>query len=99
VSTSIPRLAIVILLDTNALLWVLGDPERFGPESLRLLKDSAGVYSSPISLFEISIKKMPDKLSVPADFAALAHVEGCELLTADQVLLSLGRHFVRNAQA
>jgi PIN domain nuclease of toxin-antitoxin system len=127
----------MILLDTNALLWALGDPKQFGPESLRLLAESSDVYSSPISLFEISIKTMLGKLTVPADFAALARengiqelpltqphadavglfpqlarhdpfvrlilaqafVEGCTLLTADRVLLSLGRSFVRDARA
>jgi PIN domain nuclease of toxin-antitoxin system len=126
----------MILLDTNALLWALGNPKQFGPESLRLLAEDPEVYSSPISLFEISIKTMLGKLSVPVDFAAAARdsgiqelplthphadavglfpelarhdpfdrlilaqafVEGCTLLTADRVLLSLGRSFVMDAR-
>lgn len=127
----------MILLDTNALLWLLGDPDRFGPAAFRLLSDAADVYSSPVSVFEISVKSMLGKLSVPTDFGALskeagvkelplthAHAaavgrfpelarhdpfdrlilaqafsEGLTLVTADHVLLSLGRSFVRNAQA
>lgn len=128
---------LMILLDTNALLWVLGDPKRFGASSLRLLDESDEVYSSPISLFEISIKTMLGKLSVPPDFAAVArangirelplnhrhaeavgvfpelarhdpfdrlilaqaYVEGMKLLTADRVLISLGRPFVCDSRS
>jgi PIN domain nuclease of toxin-antitoxin system len=127
----------MILLDTNTLLWALGDPKKFGPGAFRLLAENAEVYSSPVSVFEVTIKTMLGKLSVPADFAALARqhgvlelplthvhadavglfpelarhdpfdrlilaqafVEGFTLLTADRVLLSLGRAFVRDARA
>ncbi|MFC5929779.1 type II toxin-antitoxin system VapC family toxin [Cryobacterium melibiosiphilum] len=127
----------LILLDTNALLWLLGDPKQFGPDALHMLAENAEVYSSPVSVFEISIKTMLGKLSVPADFAAVARVNGIKelplnhvhaeavgefpeltrhdpfdrlilaqafvesmtLLTADRVLISLGRPFVRDARA
>ena len=67
---------LMILLDTNALLWVLGDPTKFGEGSLALLAESDQVYSSPVSFFEISIKTMLGKLSVPPDFAAAARASG-----------------------
>jgi PIN domain nuclease of toxin-antitoxin system len=70
----------MILLDTNALLWVLGDPKQFGENSLRLLAESNEVYSSPVSLFEISIKTMLGKLTVPPDFAAVARASGVQEL-------------------
>ncbi|SEN30574.1 type II toxin-antitoxin system VapC family toxin [Cryobacterium luteum] len=70
----------MILLDTNALLWVLGDPKQFGANSLRLLAEADEVYSSPVSLFEISIKTMLGKLIVPPDFAAVARANGIQEL-------------------
>lgn len=127
----------MILLDTNALLWLLGDSARLGPIASQLIASARAVYSSPVSLFEISVKSMLGKLSVPPQFASLArdqglqelpfthshaqaieafpelarhdpfdrlilaqaYVEGFTLLTADRVLLSLGRPFVRDVRS
>lgn len=69
-------LAAVILLDTNALLWTVGNPDRLGPAARQLLTDAPAVYSSPVSLFEISIKSTLGKLTVPAEFAGLIREQG-----------------------
>ncbi len=46
-----------ILLDTNALLWLVTDPDRLAPSALDILGDSANnLYVSAASAWEIAIK-------------------------------------------
>jgi PIN domain nuclease of toxin-antitoxin system len=51
-----------VLLDTQLLLWSLGDPGRL-PAPARRLIDTAEVYVSACSIWEISIKAALGKLS------------------------------------
>jgi len=54
-----------ILLDTNALIWLVGyiDGRSLGPNAKQLLNDADIVYSSSVSILEIRIKTMLDKLT------------------------------------
>lgn len=46
-----------LLLDTNALLWAAGDPERLGAKTRDLIADEANnLLFSPVSIWEIVIK-------------------------------------------
>lgn len=48
-----------LLLDTNALLWLLGitaEESRLGPEAARLISEAESVSVSAISIFEMQIK-------------------------------------------
>ncbi|ASR05379.1 type II toxin-antitoxin system VapC family toxin [Gordonia westfalica] len=46
-----------ILLDTNALLWLVTDPDRLAPSALDILGDPANnLYVSAASAWEIAIK-------------------------------------------
>ena len=59
-----------LLLDTHALLWVLGDPDRMRAETLRTLADDYNTVSvSVVSLWEIVIKRRVGKLQ--ADIASI----------------------------
>jgi PIN domain nuclease of toxin-antitoxin system len=59
-----------ILLDTHALLWVRGEPERFKSDTIRVLADKgSAVFVSVVSLWEIVIKCRVGKLK--ADIAKI----------------------------
>lgn len=59
-----------LLLDTNALLWVLSDDSHLGPEARKLLGARVPVHFSPVSVLEIAIKELLGRLHVPGDVAA-----------------------------
>lgn len=55
-----------VLLDTCALLWLVGDPGRFSVRARTILESSdTAVYVSAISAFEISVKHRKGKLALP----------------------------------
>ncbi|ANY06665.1 type II toxin-antitoxin system VapC family toxin [Pseudonocardia sp. HH130630-07] len=125
----------MLLLDSQALLWVLAGSSRLGPRAQRTVETDSGVHVSAATVWELMIKAMLGKLDLPAGLPQLlddegvsildvtaAHAEGlrtfpelvrhdpfdrlivaqaqCEgwrLLTADRVLLGLGRDFVVDA--
>ncbi|SEH57647.1 PIN domain nuclease, a component of toxin-antitoxin system (PIN domain) [Mycolicibacterium rutilum] len=52
-----------ILLDTNALLWLVSDPDRIRPSARELLDDPANeLYVSAVSAWEIAIKTRSGRL-------------------------------------
>lgn len=57
-----------LLLDTHALLWAIGDPERLH-EAARLALDDVRneILVSAASVWEIGIKRATGKLTVPDD--------------------------------
>lgn len=55
----------MILLDTNALLWFLGRPDKLGPATTRALTASSEVRYSAISIAELRIKEMLGRLDLP----------------------------------
>ncbi|MGH3544991.1 MAG: type II toxin-antitoxin system VapC family toxin [Mycobacteriales bacterium] len=60
-----------LLLDTQALLWWLGQLPQLGPEARRAIgRPDASVYVSAVSACEISIKHAKGKLQAPDDLAA-----------------------------
>lgn len=125
----------MLLLDSQALLWLLDDNPRLGPRARQAITSAQGVHVSAATVWELTIKTMLGKLSVPAGLPArlttqglellsitAAHAEairdfpeltrhdpfdrllvaqasraGLRLLTADQVLLNLGRDFILDA--
>jgi PIN domain nuclease of toxin-antitoxin system len=56
-----------ILLDTNTLVWLLSsnDEKKFGPQTKKLIQNASTVYASSVSILEIRIKEMLNKLSAP----------------------------------
>lgn len=56
-----------ILLDTHVLLWSLDDNPRLGRRARTRMGDTAAVFVSAASIWEISIKAATGKLTMPAD--------------------------------
>jgi PIN domain nuclease of toxin-antitoxin system len=55
-----------LLLDTCALLWVAGEPDRLSRRAReRLAQPDVKLYVSSISAFEISLKSRKGKLQLP----------------------------------
>ena len=88
-----------LLLDTHALLWVLGDPDRMRPETLRTLADDYNTVSvSVVSLWEIVIKRRIGKLqadiaSITAQMAPASKIQWLDITTQHlHVLNSLPLH-------
>lgn len=55
-----------LLLDTCALLWMVGDPAQLSTRArAALFADGAELYISAISAFEIAVKHRKGKLSLP----------------------------------
>lgn len=125
-----------MLLDTQALLWLLADSPRIGPRARALIASAGSVHYSAASIWEIEIKRALGKLRIDGDLAqslhdaglrelsvtathalatsavqlphrdpfdrmllAQAEAEGLPFLTADGVLLGLGRRDVLDARA
>lgn len=65
-SLEISKVPNSVLLDTNALLWLL-DPSsgKLGKKAIQTINDSLAVYASATSIFEIQIKSMIGKLKAP----------------------------------
>lgn len=59
-----------LLLDTQALLWLLGDSPRMGPVARARVAAAAGVRYSAASIWEIEIKRASGKLQIEGDLAA-----------------------------
>lgn len=79
------------LLDTHALLWLRGNPERLKAETVRVLADPANaVFVSVVSLWEILVKCRIGKLQADIDvlIAGLAPASKLQLLAIDQQHLS-----------
>ncbi len=60
----------MLLLDSQALLWVLDDSPRLGATARSLISSADGVHVSAATVWELTIKAMLGKLSVPADLSA-----------------------------
>jgi len=69
-----------LLLDTHLLLWALAAPAKLSPATRKQL-DSAEVFVSAASIWEISIKSALGKLDAdPADILAAIEPAGFALL-------------------
>ena len=127
----------MLLLDSQAALWVMSGSSRLGPEARSAIARSTVTHVSVASIWELTIKAMLGRLDLPDGFAgrvveqglalldvtaehaealrtfpelvrhdpfdrlivAQAAVDGLTLVTADRVLLDLGRDFVVDATA
>ena len=62
----------ILLLDTNALIWSLANADKLGPRAARNISNSANqVYISNISLLECAIKVRAGKLEMAMDFSKI----------------------------
>src|ERR1700760_5068857 len=76
----------MLLLDSQALLWLLDDNPRLGPQARKAITSAQGVHVSAATVWELTIKTMLGKLSVPADLSTRLTAQGLTLLsvTAEQ---------------
>jgi PIN domain nuclease of toxin-antitoxin system len=125
----------MLLVDSQVLVWSLDDNPRLGPVARQLIAATDGVHVSAATVWELTIKSMLGKITVPPDLAsrvieqgfvplsvtaehaeairdfpellrhdpfdrllvAQAQRAGLRLITADRVLLGLGRDFILDA--
>ncbi len=71
----------MLLLDSQALLWLLDDSPRLGPQARQAITSAQGVHVSAATVWELTIKSMLGKLSVPADLSRRLPAQGLELLS------------------
>ena len=71
----------MLLLDSQALLWLLDDNPRLGPRARQAITSAQGVYVSAATVWELTIKTMLGKLTVPADLSKRLTGQGLELLS------------------
>lgn len=57
----------MILLDTNALLWIVSDDKRLGVKARTALENADQVCFSSVSISEIALKHMLGRLTVPGN--------------------------------
>lgn len=66
----------MLLLDSQVALWLVDDNPRLGPAARRLIENAAVVYVSAGTVWELTIKSMLGKLTLPDDFAGLLLEQG-----------------------
>ncbi len=59
----------MLLLDTHIALWGITGDSRLGDEFLDRLRHDPDIFLSPVTLWEITIKRAAGKLDGPADLA------------------------------
>ena len=70
----------MLLLDSQALLWLLDDNPRLGRQARQAITSAQGVHVSAATVWELTIKTMLGKLSVPADLGKRLIAQGLVLL-------------------
>lgn len=65
-----------ILLDTQALLWLLDDSPRMGEQARAHVEAATAVHFSAASLWEIEIKRALGKLAISGDLASALAASG-----------------------
>jgi PIN domain nuclease of toxin-antitoxin system len=66
----------MLLLDSQVVLWVLDDSPRLGPAARNAITLAEGVYVSAATVWELTIKTMLGKLSVPPGLSSLLVEQG-----------------------
>lgn len=83
-----------LLLDTNALLWVL-DPSHssLGERAIQRIKNADRVYVSAASIFEMQIKSMIGKLEIPNNLVTVIDESNMKLLDINAVHAEAIKHY------
>ena len=71
----------MLLLDSQTLRWVLDDSPRLGTEARKTITSARGVHVSAATVWELTIKAMLGKLSVPTPLSAAITGQGLQLLS------------------
>lgn len=70
----------MLLLDSQTLVWLLDDSPRLGPAARKIISSAQGVHVSAATVWELTIKTMLGKLSVPSPLSAALTGQGLVLL-------------------
>jgi PIN domain nuclease of toxin-antitoxin system len=70
----------MLLLDSQTLLWLLDDNPRLGPVARTTISSARGVHVSAATVWELTIKTMLGKLSMPIPLTAALSGQGLLLL-------------------
>ncbi len=70
----------MLLLDSQTLVWLLDDNPRLGPEARTTISSARGVHVSAATFWELTIKTMLGKLSVPTPLSEVLSGQGLLLL-------------------
>lgn len=71
----------MLLLDSQAVLWVLDDSPRLGPRARELITAATQVHVSAATVWELTTKSMLGKLSAPAGLSDRIVEQGMSLLS------------------
>lgn len=71
----------MLLLDSQVLLWLLDDNPRLGPQARQVIESAQGVHVSAATVWELNIKSMLGKLTVPDNLSKRLPEQGLELLS------------------
>ncbi len=71
----------MLLLDSQALLWLLDDNPRLGTQARQAITTAQVVHVSAATVWELTIKTMLGKLTVPAELTKRLLEQGLELLS------------------
>lgn len=71
----------LLLLDSQAVLWLLDDSPRLGTRARQLISSATAVHVSAATVWELTIKAMLGKLSVPDKLVTRLAEQGLILLT------------------
>jgi PIN domain nuclease of toxin-antitoxin system len=88
----------LLLLDSQVVLWVLDDSPRLGPYARRIIRSTTTVHVSAATVWELTIKTMLGKLSVPDKFVSRLVEQGLSLLSITAEHAEALREFPELAQ-
>lgn len=70
----------MLLLDSHTVLWVVDDNPKLGQGARHMITEAARVHVSAATVWELTIKSMLGKLSVPRGLSARLVGQGLSLL-------------------
>lgn len=70
----------MLLLDSQAVLWLLDDSPRLGPRARAAIVEATRIYVSAATVWELTIKAMLGKLTIPPRFSDRLLAQGLFLL-------------------
>ena len=69
----------VILLDTNSLVWLLDGGDKFGTKARATIVDADAIYASAINVTELTIKAMLGKIIIPDELEEAIQSAGLKM--------------------
>lgn len=70
----------MLLLDSQTLLWLLDDNPRLGPQARATISSAPGVHVSAATVWELTVKTMLGKVSLPTALSTVLSGQGLLLL-------------------